>query len=464
MSTFVIEGFVNSFLLDSADPAQAAVVGQLSKVSYSYAPVVDSYNNPGSYPDVELLAFTMIQDGQQISTPPLYGDLILQVSTWVYGQSLLGNFTGNTAAFIEALLGQYGSDITNIQAGVMINFNTNLYCPEWISFSQSTTGGDTNTVRLWFCDGSFQRQYDKYTIRVIPPVANVDDFFAGYASVVNEIGQFDIPSLMTRVQAAASDQPYTLLRSYSFNYVNPNNQAQTVNTVWTVIEYGIAGDNLDSIKAAIIETILSNSQYTQAQWSALFPDLFLSVEFIVTPRWDQYAIPQGGNSLDPGIYSPNVSWNDALYVAQQTARGVGYSSGTVQNSLNIVPFQYKSLQLEFVAGPANESVESSIQTLYPDYINVPSSSLDFARMSNKTQAWVTFINGMLQLAENMTGFSALPPPVSNGPSYQRVTRNGVYYLAAVYGNVSYLMVPLAQLQSLIGAGVQGQSRTPVVGS
>jgi hypothetical protein len=459
MNTFTIKGFVNYPLLFASIVGDTATVGELSKVSYSYAPDIQPYDNVGSYPNVALLAFFMDQDGTTIPVPQLLGDYALQAVTWVMQQALLGNFTSSGAAFIQALSTQYSTTMSAISAGNMINFNSTLYCPEWIQYTQSTGDGNTNTVKLWLCDASFQAQYDLYTIRVIPPVTNVDDLFAGYTSVSAELADFDIPTLMQRIQASADEQPYTLLRSYNFNYVNQANTNQTLPTVWSVIEYGIAGDNTDSIKAAIVSYILANSQYTQAQWSLLIPELFLSTEFIVTPLWDQYAIPNGG--LEPGIYSPNVSYGDSLYVAQQTAQGPGYTSGTVVNSLNIVPFQYKSLTLEFVSGPLNTSTDASIQSLFPDYINIPSTSVDFARMSTTTQEWVTFINNMLVLAETMTESTVLPTPVTGGPTYERIIRNNLYYLSATFNSIQYLMVPLAQLQALIGLGVVGQSRVPV---
>lgn len=459
MSAISIKGFVNFLPLFATAPGQTAPVGELSKNSFSYAPEIQLYDNPGSYPNVGLVSFATLQDNISIGVPQLYGDYALQVANWIFQQSQFGNFSTNTGAFVAALTAQFGATMSAITAGNMVNYDTNLYCPEWIQYTQATTDGNTNTVRLWFADASFTTQYDLYTMRIIPPVQNVDDLFAGYDSVKAELANFDIPSLMQRVQAAANSEPYTLLRSYNFNYVNPQNTQQTVETVWTVIEYGVAGDNLDAIKAAIIDYILANTQYTQQQWAQLLPELFLSTEFIVTPRWDQYAIPNGG--IKPGIYSPNLSYSDIYNAAMATAQGMGYSASGVANSLNVVPFQYKSMTLEFVAGPLNQGADSSIQSLYPDYINVPPNSTDFGRMSNATMGWVNFINGMLTIAETMTEYSLLPAPQVGKPTYSRVTRNGIYYLVASYGAVDYLMVPLAQLQALLGIGVVGQQKQPV---
>jgi hypothetical protein len=460
MSQVSIKGFVNYPSLYSATPGQVAAVGQLSKNGYSFSPTLQVYDNLGSYSNVSLVAFYAALDGTDFSVPQLYGDYALDVCNWIYQQANLGNFTGNNASFVQALTAQFGNTISAVTAGNMINFNTNFYCPEWIQYSQSTADGNTSVVRLWLCDASFQTQYDLFTIRVIPPVQNVDDFFAGYQSVLNELSDFDIPTLMQRIQAAANEEPFTVQRSYNFNYVNPNNTQQTIQTVWTVIEYGMAGDNLDTIKAAIVSYIAANSQYTPQQWTVLFPELFLSTEFIVTPRWDQYAIPS--NTLNPGgIYSPSVAYGDALNVAQTTAQGTGYTASGVAESLNIAPWQYRSLMLEFVAGPLNQGNDSSIQLEFPDYINVPSTSADFARMSTLTQGWVNFISAMLVIAETMTEYTPLPAQVIGGPTYQRVVRNNLYYLAASYNSINYLMVPLAQLQALVGAGIVGQPREPV---
>lgn len=447
---YTLKGFVVYPELINNVHNQVAPVGELSGKGQTYASdrqIYQTANDPNK--NSEIVAFYSSDDLHgKIEVPQVYGDLSVAVSNWIYQQATGGAFTGDSVAANTMISNYFSGQIQNLQLGEMIQSGV-FWFPTWIEFHPTTQEGDVtqSTVHLWFSDASFTAQYNEYELRVIPPVTNLDDFFSSLNNIQTDQAQFDLTVLHSRVQNASAGQPYTLLRSFSYDYVYPSNSALRIPFYWTVIEYGVAGDNLDAIKAALVTYILANSTHTRDEWSQIFPDIFQVTEFILTPRWDQYAIPN--LTLAPGIYSPVVNQTDTLNKALATAQGVGYTTSQVTNRLNVVPLQYKSMVLIAVGGPLNKREQATFQQVFPDYINVPSSSQDNNRMSVRTQQFINLMNNMLSTAETMTDFSTLPADL------MRVYRGGIMYVLGTFQSIQYLMVSRQSMFSLFGGHVVG---------
>lgn len=335
----------------------------------------------------------------------------------------------------------YPFDLVDFKATMEINtsntlgnlvhgpLNTSYAVPtlDWIGWDSLNNGG--NEIRVWLRAEAFESQYSEFEIRVIPPVDDLDRFFGAYGSLAAELAAQTTIYHAERAMAVMDKDPYTYLRFNSFGYINLNNPAQVVQSVWGAIVYGANGDTIDSIKDAIVEYVLANSSYTEEQWAQVLPDIFKRTEFRMIPRWDTVSIP-------------NLTSLAALYRAMQDPKEVidfakqkwnTVSASYVESNLTLFPINYKGLSIVALNGQNNAAGAETLMTVFPDYIPVSTSSVDFARMTEKTRNWLLALQEAVVAAETATEYSTLENPL------RRSTRDGILYVMRHYEGVNYLI-------------------------
>ncbi|MBB5409271.1 hypothetical protein HDG34_003212 [Paraburkholderia sp. HC6.4b] len=437
---YLLKGFINNSKLASAAPAGTlAVIGALSELSSTYA-ITKSMFFEESSPDLFFVSFTSADDTGTVQPPPGIATQVLRFAAWVYAQTQAIPNPGEIAAqtLLDGLLGQFQTEAQNFTCGTMVTDGT-YWVPEWLQWENLTdpvygsiTTGSTCLIRIWFTDAAFAAQYDDYTILVVPPIQNLDDFFTTSSNVAALVAAQSYTDTIALVNAARGNNPETMIEALSFNYIDPNNPANTIPTNWTILIYGLAGNNIDSIANAIINFILANSAHDQADWETILPDIFRRTEFTLVPMWDQFAIPD--RSQQRGIYSPVANLSRANAMINQVA---AYGSNHIDSNACVQTVPYKCVALVSCGSPNNRNGAFQIVNVFPDILSVPTQSVDFNRMAVDTQNFLLLLVDMLKTAETLTQFGSVPAGMT------KLVRNNILYLVSSYGGISYLMVTLS---------------------
>lgn len=425
-----LKGFARISAMADNAVNKVAPLGELSTHSMTYSREMGIYTNPhvDDSNNVTIASFLSADDNGMIPMPVAVSEHTLLVTQWIYDQALLGNVGFDPAEFIRALNNEF-TDIVGANCGRMIQDNT-VWLPEWVSWSWVTDLAEENRLKVWFSDDSFRRQYDEYEFEFIPPVEKLDDLFKTAEDVADLINAVTTTALMEKVEAVRSDKPYTHLRTLTYQWREQGAPQRRLDTDWTIMIYGAAGNNMDAIRDALVDYILSNSDRGREEWIEILPDLFKSTEFVVMPMWHRYSIPN--RILEAGIYSPTTRLKDAYEIAHRIC--VEYPKDHIDDNVAMLSWVYKSLNMVIVGGPENRDEIYSIYDHFRDYISVQTTSIDFNRMSPRTQRWVTLINKMLLIAEEMDDYSDIPIGMT------RLRRQGVLYLVASYENIQYMVV------------------------
>lgn len=429
---YILKGFMVISPLADNSVNVIAPLGELSTQSYTYAKEKGHYTNP-SYRDVILTTFRSenFVDGIETLTqvPIVHQSAALRIGQWLYTKSELGEITSNYVRCLELLQAEFGVLVSDIKVGEMKTDRTR-WMPEWISYTLNDT--NTNEVKIWLCDESFQLQYDEYEIQFVPALEPLDSFFLDPLVVKSSLAARTTVDIFNRIEEVKNKLPYTFLLSQEFEYRGRDTAQTRIMTNWTVMIWGIAGNNPDIIKQELARYILANSAYTEDDWIVIFPDIFTNTEFILMPFWDQFAIPN--RTIVTGMYSPSTHMLAALGLAYSAVEGKGYNREHVNQNLVFSTVLYKSLAFAAVGGPYNRDGIFRLDYKWPDYLIVPTTSPDFNRMQLKTQQWINLFYEMLIVAENATLTSSVPMGMS------RVIRNGVMYIAASFDRVLYLVL------------------------
>lgn len=414
-----------------------AVLGEISDNSLTYAKDKTIYTG-SSTPNVGLISFHSVREGNVVQVSGTYLEQTLKLGQYLYAQAQAGVITNNPSALRQMVLAEFSGVITSFGTGVM-KTNGNVWLPEWIEFVLA--GAEQNRILIWLSDESFSAQYDGYTIEVTQPLLPVDNFFKDPLVVKQLLLDYDVVSKLEEVQDKRAAYPYTYLKAFEFDYVNPTLSGQRYPARWLVAIYGEAGNNPDLIKQKIIEDILSKSAKKRQDWETILPDLFMTTEFIFTPMWHKYSVPNA--DFNAGLYSPVFDPNVDLKLVLRTARGPGYTETFVkanyQSSVNI----YKSIGFGVVGNPQNRGGIVKFTQKMPEYIVAEVGSGDINRLSADTVEWMTIFSRLLKAAESMTTLTSVPNGVS------RMTRDGVVYASAFFKNVNYMVASKASVESFI---------------
>lgn len=445
--TYSLKGFLSfGSLVDNVDH-KVALLGELSVRSMTYSRdrelfATGTCGATGTAITATVFSSRSAADGK-VTTPPEYGDLLSRMGAWMWNEALNGTFTANGEEFRQYLLAEYGTVLREVTIGPMLQ-QGQVWLPESITFypladeliSDNVPAYlSRGRVKVWLSNAAFSTQYDEYSYEFLAPVDTLDDFFKVRAQVEQIVASRTDEEVFQKLQALANGDPYTILRSIMFEYRDPDDPTYRLPTNWRFIIYGAAGDNIDAIKERLIEWILENSEHTREEWAEIFPDIFTSTEFILIPLMNQYAIPN--KTIEPGMYSPTVLMVRGQEIARRMAIGTKYTQAHIDSVLSVVPTTYKTVTVLAVGGPENRDGVNKFYDQWKDYINVPTTSIDYDRMDPVTSAFVARMHMLLKIAEEMTEFSDIPI------GFTRLTRKAldgttVLYVVTNYNNVQYL--------------------------
>lgn len=434
---YSLKGFVEFDVMAGSTVGQTPTLGQLSSISYTYSTTRTEYNS-STYPTYTLYSFSSKNASGNLPVPAALQAQVFQIINWLYTNQTGPTASVTQASLVAALVAAFGTSTTSMACGTLIS-NGQVTLPEYISWVNPTIStGDPAlgaSVKLWLADRSFQNQYDEYQIKVVPPLATIDAFFSGAATVRAAINNYAYTSVLNAIQTARAAEPETTLVPATYNYVDPTNPSNRIPTQWSVLIYGQAGNTVDNIADAIRRYIQSKSQQSQAAWTSILPDLYTSTEFYILPRWQNIAIPS--QTLTTGSYSSIVQPAKELAYVKSVLSSM--PAAYVDANLSIIPTNYYSLMALVIGSNNNQTSAQNIKTIFPDLINVPTDDTAYNTMSLTTRNWLTIVNNLLVAAENATATSVLPAGMT------RATRNNVLYVAQNYSGIQYLVATKGSL-------------------
>lgn len=419
-----LSAFISIPALTNNQAGQDSPLGELSATAKTYSREVGIYKTQDHLNTV-LNAFYSATDGVITVVDPMITAALLDVAEFLYNRAIDGTLSDDKSSCQQLLLTQFGGTVQFNLVGRMVT-NGVYWMPETLTLS--LVGFGENEIRIWFSDPAFRSQYDRYEIVVVPPVESLDDLHGHRAVVLTLLDSLTISEHVTKVNRLIAEDPQTYLISHEYDWTDKNDPTVKKATPWTVIVYGVGGNNDDVIREALVDYILANSNYPRSEWEKIYPDLFLPLEFYVTPMWDRYSLPNMQTSA--GIYSPTVSWVDVM----RYALGTCYNQTFQHASEHVATTQtlYKSLGLVVLGNSRNRNGIFDFGTLWPEYATLPSTNADFARMSLLTQRFSLMLTQSLIHAESLTPSSLIPE------GYSRVKRGEYYYLAKTFNKVLYL--------------------------
>jgi hypothetical protein len=417
-------GVINRFIRNT--PGVTSIIGELSTWSMTYSKEKGEYENV-DIPGYSLITFKSIDsaNGNNIALSSVNTTSIISLIKSIVDYCSANIRPYNVTDFRQSVIAENSTFISSFSFGDFAD-NGTVALPDWIEFTNSA---NTINCKIWLSDEAFKAQYDEYSIKVIPPLTNLNAFFGSYTNAVNAINNRSPSTLSNLIQTAKGNNPETYLRLLEFDFVNALDNTVKSSSTWSIIIYGIAGDNIDAIKDAIITYLLNNSTHTEEEWSVIFPDIFARTEFILVPRWDLIAIPNltDLSSLYSSIVGLNASLNFIINFIDF------YSDPYVRVNSSAMFHIYKSIAIIVVNGLQNSLDKKNIKDVFPDYIPIPNTSIDFNRMQLKTQQWSVAIEEMLIIAEDPDFYSRLTN------KYRIVTRNNKTFISLYIDDIHYLV-------------------------
>lgn len=411
-------------------------VGELSSKSKTYSRELGFYSD-NTYENFELTSFHSADiDGGDVTlveVPDGYVSDIMEISDWVFTEAVNGNFEFDTQDFLVALLAQFSQKIENVSSGEMVSITTGVYMPSSLTFN--IKGAATETlIRVWYADTEFKLQYDEYDIIVVPPVDDVDLLIDSHANVEALMAQYTVEDRVERLEIAKDGIPATLTKSPVYEWIDVNDIGKTLPTPWGVVQYGSKGNNSDDIKKAIVDHILANSSHPRSTWLEYLPDIFKNTEYVLVPMWDKYSIPN--ESLVTGLHSPTIGVIEQANLIEdlKTHDVLSYPPAHLNGYLEYTVSNYRSIGMLIVGSPENIDEIYDFSGRFPDYFVIPTTSVDFARMSGRTQDFIMMINQLMNVADTADEFTDIPVELS------KIVRNGKLYISKSYEDVLYLVL------------------------
>ena len=428
---YELKAFAHIGALVDNNRTVVAPIGELSPTAFTYAREKEYYST-ATAPGQGLVVFSSKRDTVNVKTDSVLATQLIEVSKWAYAQAQAGSFNITTESFRTRFIAQYGTVFSLYTTGTMVKAADNVYMPSYIELRDIVN--DDLRYRVWYSSEVFEQQFDEYEIKVVPPIDHLDAFFESAVSVAAALAERTQDVTIEMMQAAREGYPETYLRSEMFEWYDQSNLSPTARkpVYWNVVIYGIAGNNIDAIKEALRDYVLSHSERTKDEWATIFPEIFTATEFIIVPMWGQESVPN--KVIATGLYSSITNFKLGMTQLKRLVRGEGYTNAWLEQHGELFGVSHKALNAAVIGGPKNRDGIVELYQRYPDYINVDPVGNDHGRMKPETRRFVLALEALLKSAETMTPDSSVPP------KFSRTVRDGVMFLVQTVDKFQFLVV------------------------
>jgi len=411
-------------------------LGELSTLARTYSTKQRDYTSAG-LTDYTLTSFFEDDNtGNAIELVATSTAIVILNAIKIYGTTTVGPIIDS--AFYGQITTTYAAKVTNFTYGAWVSVGA-IRMPEWVSWDSlevQTVQGTPGHVKIWLSDTAFTTQYDQYEIRWAGlKDSNPSFIFQNNIGGVQSLAALNTADIVTNnLDAIKAGYPESKVTLYRFDYVPINPAIPPIPFWWAVANYSLYGDTLDTVKQDITTALLLNSTYTFNQWATYFPSLFKKSEFYILPRWDRIAIPN--LAVQAGMHSSITNALDGLRYTKQHIPT--YLPTDVDANLSVFNALYKTLSVLVVGDAGNLNGMTKIESLYPDYLPVPTTAPDFGRMSVKTQAWAMLLEQLIIAGEYATTTNSvtgsLRKVIRNGNLFVTGTANGYQFLVSAKSN------------------------------
>ena len=429
-----IKAFYRLSSLANNNPGVVATFGEIETQSLTFTTEDRNYKY-STYPNTELVTLQVVDDLQQpVVTTEALMRRITAVGEWLYEQHIKGTIPADTLREqIYASLRVEFADLQWISVGELVRSAENsFFMPTYVEFIATDSSYEYH-VKVWLSNKKLQEEYEPYTLYIIPPVDNLNQFINNTVTVAGILSGFTPKKMLQKYNAIRKDNPETRLDMFDLTWHDPEDSSSRIETSWGYIAYGVGATSLDNIKTGIRDYLAGNSQYED--WPSVFPSLYEENDFTLVPLWDNISVRE--TQVDQNLYASYSSIKELTAIAERstpTSYGTAASiEKHIAENLEIFSTFYRGMMFISIGNPSNLNRLVKLSTLYPDYSSVPVSS-DFERMEEATRTFAERLAICLEAAHTYREGDTVPP------GYYRLNRNSKTYIAFLFNNYQYMVM------------------------
>ena len=429
-----IKAFYRLSSLANNNPGVVATFGEIETQSLTFTTEDRNYKY-STYPNTELVTLQVVDDLQQpVVTTEALMRRITAVGEWLYEQHIKGTIPADALREqIYASLRVEFADLQWISVGELVRSAENsFFMPTYVEFIATDSSYEYH-VKVWLSNKKLQEEYEPYTLYIIPPVDNLNQFINNTVTVAGILSGFTPKKMLQKYNAIRKDNPETRLDMFDLTWHDPEDSSSRIETSWGYIAYGVGATSLDNIKTGIRDYLAGNSQYED--WPSVFPSLYEENDFTLVPLWDNISVRE--TQVDQNLYASYSSIKELTAIAKRstpTSYGTAASiEKHIAENLEIFSTFYRGMMFISIGNPSNLNRLVKLSTLYPDYSSVPVSS-DFERMEEATRTFAERLAICLEAARTYREGDTVPS------GYYRLNRNSKTYIAFLFNNYQYMVM------------------------
>ena len=322
--------------------------------------------------------------------------------------------------------------VTNFDYNTVVTHN-NIKSVDYLTFKIRDV-----TCNIWLSDTVFRAFYPDYDINIILPFSNFSTTVTNTSDFITNLDNFNLIEFNSRIELDKNNNPTTYTKILNIPYKVPNSSIEK-NCYFAFNIYGLQGNYDHILKLELYNYLVNILLLSGELIESIFPTILNINEFFITPRWDKIAIPSqvGQNSISSQI-SPTFSEVFDLDKFIKVFSNLTF----IRNNTYNVPFSYNNILLQITNGYYTEQEIKDFKEYYYDLITVSSIDPDFARMSTRTQRFVTVIKVMLEISNSNNSTEMFNKVLSNGNyNFTIISRGGISYISYLFNDHQYYVIP-----------------------
>lgn len=432
--TITVKGFVTKDNLINNTPGVVADIYEISDIGYTY-----STNKAQFYltsdPVYSLIVF------KQTSTTSVLLDnnsadkillVVKEFERFLFQNPLLLSKTNIVSAFLGHFYSTHPTiSLTNFNYSTLSSY-LGIRAPNFITFTV-----DDIECSIWCSDAIFRLYYPDYEIRVVLPFDDFASTVQNPAVFLDKLTHFNYVEFTQRVEQNKNNNPTTHTITLNIPYVVSATVSAPCYFAFNV--YGDAGRYNFLLRLALYDYLVNTLNLPETFVQSTFPSILNINEFFIIPRWEKMAIPAhvGASAILSQVtktYNENFNISNYLPVIPDVAH-------FTNNTYN-VPFDYNNILLHVVNGYYSESHLKHFTSVFPDFITVTSTHVDFSRMSMKTQRFVTLLENMLRICDSEDDTQLVTKMLLNTHyRFSIITRANVTYISILFDEHQIYVIP-----------------------